>query len=280
MPALGGLPSLKHLRLEDVRNVKKLPAHVPFGSLEELYFGGMYEWEEWEPSDDAAAGGGICFFPRLRKLYLNYCPKLKGRLPSNLPSLKELLIGACSSLVELNGCHRHRQVVDLKIAGCGPRLANSCLVDMRLGMFPHLQRLEIGDCDSFECFPADDSLPTSLTYLEILGFTRLKKLDVFWLRSLTNLEELAIEWCPLLESLGYSSDVDDCSSLRVVRVWGCENLKTINGAWLRSFTSLKRLILGWNHPDLKERCKRDTGPDWPNIAHVPEIYIANVPDIR
>ncbi|GAB2240762.1 hypothetical protein Droror1_Dr00021280 [Drosera rotundifolia] len=312
----------------------------------------------------------------------------------------------------------------MKIIGCGPRLANPCLVDMRLGMFPHLQRLKIADCDSFECFPADDSLPTSLTYLGIRRFKRLKKLDVFWLRSLTNLEELriadcplleslgycssddefpfnstlrfldvrncenlktingawlrsftslealhidhcvklekldvfwlrsltnleelAIHNCPLLESLGYSSDVDDCSSLRVLRVRNCENVKTINGAWLRSFTSLqelaifdcvklealpegglprsltelwlggfkninrqdwiaiqnltsleilkiydcrglnalpvklpcslKKLRLLGNHRDLTERCKRDTGPDWPNIAHVPDIVIWN-----
>ncbi|GAB2213127.1 hypothetical protein Droror1_Dr00021147 [Drosera rotundifolia] len=228
---------------------------------------------------------------------------------------------------------------------------------MRLGMFPHLQRLVIGDCDSFECFPADDSLPTSLTFLVIRGFTRLKKLDVFWLQSLTNLERLVIGHCPLLESLGYSSDEDDCSlddefsfnsSLRVLSVSRCVNLKTINGAWLRSFTSLQELTISrcfklealpeeglprslsklclesfknirrqdWiaiqnltsleelnitycrelkalsvklpcslkllmllgnhlnlNHQDLEERCKRDTGPDWPNIAHVPDIRI-------
>ncbi|GAB2240459.1 hypothetical protein Droror1_Dr00020977 [Drosera rotundifolia] len=145
----------------------------------------MIEWEEWEPSaDDDAAGGGICFFPRLQKLSVDFCPKLKGRLPSNLPSLKKLVILGCSSLIELNGCHR--QVVDL-------RLENSFFVDMRLGMFPYLERLYIAHCDSFECFPADDSLPTSLTYLRIPGFTRL---DVFWLQILTNLELLVIDDCP------------------------------------------------------------------------------------
>ncbi|GAB2240268.1 hypothetical protein Droror1_Dr00020786 [Drosera rotundifolia] len=83
---------------------------------------------------------------------------------------------------------------------------------MRLGLFPYLQRLEIGDCDSFESFPAKDSLPTSLASLEIQRFTQLKKLDVIWLQRLINLEELVIIDCPLLERFPYSSDVDDCSS--------------------------------------------------------------------
>ncbi|GAB2213077.1 hypothetical protein Droror1_Dr00021095 [Drosera rotundifolia] len=122
-------------------------------------------------------------------------------------------------------------------------------------MFPYLERLEIGYCDSFECFPVDDSLPTSLTFL-LIWLTRLKKLDVIWLRSLANLEELVIDNCLLLESLGYSSDVDGCSSgdefpfnssLRELVVWSCVNLKTINGAWLRSFTSLRELkIRNWS----------------------------------
>ncbi|GAB2240478.1 hypothetical protein Droror1_Dr00020996 [Drosera rotundifolia] len=72
--------------------------------------------------------------------------------------------------------------------------------------------------------------------------------------SLTNLERLEIEGCPLLESLGYRSYVDDCSSddefpfnssLRLLRVWSCVKLKTINGAWLRSFTSLLLIALSF-----------------------------------
>ncbi|GAB2212692.1 hypothetical protein Drorol1_Dr00020673, partial [Drosera rotundifolia] len=131
-------------------------------------------------------------FPRLQTFPLERCPRLKGRLPSNLPSLKDLVIKDCSSLIELNGYARHRQLVDLQITECGPRLANSFFVNIKPEMFPYLQRLEIGDCDSFVSFPAKDSLPTSLTSLEIQRFTQLKKLDVIWLQRLINLEKLVI----------------------------------------------------------------------------------------
>ncbi|KAL9265242.1 putative disease resistance RPP13-like protein [Drosera capensis] len=308
MPMLGRLPSLKYLTLNNVGKVTRLGTELynccdQFSSLEKLVIVGMEEWEEWEPSDDA---GGRCFFPRLEDLWLVNCPRLKGRLPTNLPSLTRLVIRGCPSLIELKGYlhhHQQQQLASLEIRECGPRLVNPCLVVVKI--FQFLKILVLGDCDSVETFPVEGSLPTSLTYLRIESFTKLKRLDVAGLQSLVQLEILTIESCPMLEALPkerlpiISSRTEDDeypsnSALTNLIIMNCVKLKTLNGVWLQSFISLKEisifccpelealpeeglpssLELLWlvcNHPKLKERCERDTGSYWSKIAHIGEI---------
>ena len=61
-----------------------------FPSLETLSFNDMKEWEEWQRMTGA--------FPRLQRLFLKNCPKLKGHLPEDLPHLKNLSIVNCEQL--------------------------------------------------------------------------------------------------------------------------------------------------------------------------------------
>ena len=66
----------------------------PFQSLETLTFEEMSEWEEWVSSE---VGGGE--FPCLRELCIWRCPKLKGKLPKQLPSIVKVEIFECQELV-------------------------------------------------------------------------------------------------------------------------------------------------------------------------------------
>jgi hypothetical protein len=90
------------------------------------------------------------------------------------------------------------------------------------------------------CFPL-----SQLHYLDVLQIEDLESLPEEWLRNLTSLQRLQIVNCPNLTSLPQ----------------GIHNL-----------TSLQKLIIG-NCPHLRERCQRQTGEDWPNIAHVPYVAV-------
>lgn len=215
MPPLGQMPSLKSLSIRDIANMKILGREFydckdPFRFLEELFFEDMKDWEEWEQSDDVV--GGICFFRRLRNLRLVNCPSLNGRLPAQLPSLTELSIDGCSNLV------------------------TSCLDDKRFFKFSSLQRLVLAGCDSVERFPAEGSLPPSLTSFQIMRFTELNRLG---LQNLTSLESLNISHCPKLEALSVE---------RLTR-------------------TSKDLHLYDNHPNLVEQCQRDYSSAWNIRTH-------------
>ncbi|MED6154533.1 hypothetical protein PIB30_113437, partial [Stylosanthes scabra] len=68
------------------------------------------EWESFEYGDDDHAP-----FPQLEKLWIKHCPKLRGDLPTFLPSLKLLRISGCSEL----GCDLPRAPIirSLRIYG-------------------------------------------------------------------------------------------------------------------------------------------------------------------
>ncbi|RVW24182.1 putative disease resistance RPP13-like protein 1 [Vitis vinifera] len=65
-----------------------------FPSLQTLRFGKMYNWEKW-----LCCGCRRGEFPRLQELCINECPKLTGKLPKQLRSLKKLVIIGCELLV-------------------------------------------------------------------------------------------------------------------------------------------------------------------------------------
>ncbi|GAB2226399.1 hypothetical protein Droror1_Dr00022203 [Drosera rotundifolia] len=277
---LGRLRSLKHLKLHEVRNITKLGfefygCNDPFPTLEELSFSNMEEWEDWETLD---AVPETCLFPHLNKLELRNCPRLKGVLPDNLPSLEDFSIQHCPNLISFPMLVRGRPLQQLmqtpadrdrslstlaclEIASCGPNLVNSCLVNKRLHSFQSLQTLTIEDCDSVEYFPAIDTLPSSLTHLTINNFVNLKRLDGIGLQSLTRLEELWIESCPQLHAIAeeglpgslvhlliVSCDSLECyphgllqNSLTKLSIEFCLNLKRLDGFGLRSLTCLQKL---------------------------------------
>ncbi|XP_034701162.1 putative disease resistance RPP13-like protein 1 [Vitis riparia] len=103
-PPLGQLPSLKHLYINGAQEVETVGAEFygtdssstkpSFVSLKALSFDYMPKWEKW-----LCLGGQGVEFPRLKELYIQYCPKLKGDLPNHLPLLTKLEIKECKRLV-------------------------------------------------------------------------------------------------------------------------------------------------------------------------------------
>ncbi|EOY19347.1 Uncharacterized protein TCM_044420 [Theobroma cacao] len=87
-------------------------------------------------------------------------------------------------------------------------------------------------------------LPGSLTSLDIFDFPKLEILPSNGFQNLTSLETLCVGSCPNLRSL---PEKDMLSSLLRLEIWGCEVLK--------------------------EQCKKDKGPEWSNIEHIPYVQI-------
>ncbi|XP_059597039.1 putative disease resistance RPP13-like protein 1 isoform X2 [Vitis vinifera] len=103
LPPLGQLPSLKHLSISGLKGVERvgrefygdasssIASKPSFPFLQTLRFDRMDNWEQW-----LCCG---CEFHRLQELYIKKCPKLTGKLPEELPSLKKLEIDGCRGLL-------------------------------------------------------------------------------------------------------------------------------------------------------------------------------------
>ncbi|XP_035541703.1 putative disease resistance protein RGA1 [Juglans regia] len=97
LPPLGQLPSLKTLSISGMDSVKSVGSEFCgnncfgqcFRSLKYLSFENMKEWDNWSPCEE---------FPNLQSLSLRNCPKLLGKLPNNLPLLKNASIDYCAQL--------------------------------------------------------------------------------------------------------------------------------------------------------------------------------------
>ncbi|KAK9212439.1 hypothetical protein WN943_001821 [Citrus x changshan-huyou] len=100
LPSLGLLCSLKALTIREMTELKIIGSEIygdgcskPFQSLETLCFRDLQEWELW---DTIGKNEYVESFPLLRELSIVKCPKLSGRLPDHLPSLKKLVISECA----------------------------------------------------------------------------------------------------------------------------------------------------------------------------------------
>ena len=92
LPPFWRLPSLEVLIIEGMDKMKKVGPdlcgpNMQFRSLKSLTFDGMLEWEEWISLE--LPGGE---FPCLQELCIRRCPKLKGNLPKQFPSIKKVEI--------------------------------------------------------------------------------------------------------------------------------------------------------------------------------------------
>ena len=103
LPMFGQLPSLKHLSIKGMKGVERvgsefyrdaspsITSKTSFPFLQTLRFEEMDNWEKWLCCR--------CEFRHLQELCLIGCPKLTGKLPEELPSLKKLEIDGCWRLL-------------------------------------------------------------------------------------------------------------------------------------------------------------------------------------
>ncbi|XP_057741563.1 putative disease resistance RPP13-like protein 1 [Arachis stenosperma] len=311
VPSLGQLPSLMILKISGFDMVKKIGGsfykgdgthqhqETPFRSLKILQFRDMGWWEEWESyecdDDDDAP------FPKLETLEIQKCPKLRGDLPTFLPSLKQIYISGCEEI----GCYLPRAPIlrELRIDGKqearmrdlplsmlekliinGEQLVNSLFEAMTHTQPTSLSYLRISECSSAISFPGD-SLPPSLEYLYIFDCKNVEfpmqhqqhealrsltinnscdSLTSFAFPAFPNLNYLAIERCENLTSL----ELSQSQSLRYLWVEVCPKLENIIGLP----ASLWELYIR-KCPLLGEGIERKDPHIWPSISHIPSIYV-------
>ena len=122
-----------------------------FPSLEILTFEHMDNWEKW-----LCCGCRRGEFPRLRKLYMWYCPKLVGKLPKQLRSLKKLQIVECPQL--LVASLRAPAINELVMVNCGKLLLKRPAIGFTALRNSHIQISSIRQWEQ---------LPDGVLYLSV-----------------------------------------------------------------------------------------------------------------
>ncbi|KAM6547062.1 hypothetical protein CsatB_027798 [Cannabis sativa] len=159
--------------------------------------------------------GGL-IAPKLSEFIIRDCSKLKW-LPkkmTSLLSLESLAIVDCP-LMETFPKGEGGLPVSLST------LEISCDVFQRMKCncqtLPHLTNLSIGGnfSEDVESFPVKGLLPTTITSLEIWGFSELRGLDKNGLGQLTSLQTLSILFCPELQTLSEEGFPASLTSLTI-----------------------------------------------------------------
>ncbi|XP_024158616.1 putative disease resistance RPP13-like protein 1 isoform X2 [Rosa chinensis] len=187
--------------------------------------------------------------PSLMILKVETCPKLRS-LPQHmhnlLPSLSYFELSDCPELESFPEGGLPSKLEVLRILRCKKLLIGN---RMQWGL-PTLTSLEFlsvhfEGCEQVvDSFPDEGLLPTTLSRLQING---ISKLDGKGFRQLTSLKLLEILNCPELRCL---PDEELPTSINYLDIYDC--------------------------PLLEQRCQRETGEDWPKIAHVKTIRINHI----
>ncbi|KAL1166634.1 hypothetical protein V6Z11_A06G209500 [Gossypium hirsutum] len=290
LPPLGKLRFLKVLTIFGMGALKYIDSNFngdmesSFSSLEVLKILWAPCLEEW------TADNGRQHFPILTSSTIIGCPMLV-KLPM-LQSLKELDIRGSSVTLLKSSMMNATVLITLHIwefYDC------SQLESLHAGLqnLSSLETLELSHCNSLVSLPVNGL--RELTSLSTLRIEMCKKLASMseGVRYLTSLQNLHIRKCPELTSL--PECIQHLSSLRFLNIKECKGLVSLPSE-IQHLTLLSRLeILNcpnlmslpqgvrnlmavetlWIEecPHLERRSQEERGEDWPNIAHIPNIYI-------
>ncbi|PHU03836.1 hypothetical protein BC332_29087 [Capsicum chinense] len=229
----------------------------------------------WRENRDVVLGYGneIESFPNgglpfnLQFLSINNCEKLvNGRKEwrlQRLSSLRDLYIYHDGSDEEIVGgenwelpCSIQRLIIT-NLKALSSRLLKS------LTSLEYLWTCNLPQIQSL----LEQGLPSSLSELYLYDHDELHSLPTEGLRHLTSLRRLQIKNCPNLQSLPESALP---SSLSVLTIEDCPNLQSLPVKWISS--SLSKLSI-YKCPLLEPLLEFDKGEYWPEIAHIPEIYM-------
>ncbi|KAI8545960.1 hypothetical protein RHMOL_Rhmol07G0078400 [Rhododendron molle] len=260
LPPLGHLPLLKKLSIQGMKAVENvglefygLGSSNPFPALQILTLEDMPEWKEWSLFGVEKVAHA---FVLLSELSIKGCPKLLGKLPSNLPCLRKLEIEECPLLV-VAWVPRPAKLYEVRNMLHFDSLNSLTLNDVS---FPDsFGNPELGDDESVEDARHNHlSLLTSLTVENIQGLTSLPG---WLLQGLTGLEQLYIYGCKDLTSLWKNESIiqHHLPALRLLVIEGCPQLISLfeeededeegkdkeeeQSQGLHSLRSLKELII-------------------------------------
>ncbi|KAB2594747.1 disease resistance protein RGA2-like [Pyrus ussuriensis x Pyrus communis] len=162
----------------------------------------------------------------------------------------------------------------------------------------NIVNLTMWDCKRCQHLPPLDHFP-SLKFLRLHGLEKLEYIsenessismsdEMMRISFFPSLEDLYIADCPVLKGWWRAHTHNTASSsssssstenmplpsfprLSILTILECPNLTSLPEG-TRGLPCLNRLQI-YRFPMLSERCKKETGEDWPKIAHIP--YIAN-----
>ncbi|KAG5226332.1 disease resistance RPP13 protein [Salix suchowensis] len=201
------LPALRHLTVRNCPNLVSLPkGGIAAKDLRSLVLEGCLCLKSLPENMHS-------LLPSLEDLQLRSLPEVDSFPEGGLPSkLNKLSIVDC---------------IKLKLCGLQALPSLSCF------------RFSGNDVESFD----EETLPSTLTTLEIKRLGNLKSVDCKWLHHLTSLRKLSIQSCSKLESI---SEQALPSSLEYLHLRALESLDYIG---LQQITSLRRLKI-WSCPKL------------------------------
>ncbi|XP_057431383.1 putative disease resistance RPP13-like protein 1 [Lotus japonicus] len=277
LPPLGQLPMLKELQIikfEGLVNVgsefygNRTCATESFPALEILRIESMTALEKWCSGADMA---GSRAFSHLREFYIEGCPKLRGDLPRNLPSLTLLVIRDCKRL--LCSLPRSPALRVLNIQNCEKLefpmhetwyhqsltslfLLDSCdsLMLLPLDLFPNLKSLDIWRCKNLEALTVSasdsDATPPNLKSLHSLCIRHCPKFLSFPKGGFAapNLTLLTISYCERLNSLPEKMN-ELMPSLKELQLRGCPQIESSTMRPLRIRICNKLMEGKQNHSD-------------------------------
>ncbi|XP_048136482.1 putative disease resistance RPP13-like protein 1 [Rhodamnia argentea] len=257
LPSLGQLSSLEELVIEGLNAIRTVGQELygtkyPFPSLITLEFKDMPLWEDWSHYFGTEEVGVV--FPRLEHLVIKDCPKLIGRLPSQLNSLTKLEIDSCPRMDATPSIISLPSLNELKFGGCKEGVLKS-LVNMA-----SLTALVIEDVVDLTCI--NHGFTSSLIKLEKLEMKSCKELMYLWqdrnvIRDLGCLKSLVVRSCPGLVSLAAGEeDIELPVNLETMEVASCVNLEKLPSK-MHTLSSLRDLAI--------EKC--------PKLASFPETGI-------
>ncbi|XP_024196145.1 putative adenylate cyclase regulatory protein [Rosa chinensis] len=245
IPTTQGMPSLRKLMIEECEGLSSLGSGISFcTSLQELEIKGC---------DNLTSIPITQGMPSLRSLKICYCEELS-RLGSGISfctSLQELEIKGCDNLTSIPITQGITSLRSLNIS-FNQRLLN---LPSGLQFCTSLQELGIGPLWE------EDRFRSSSDYQQ----RKRRRLISLWTPNMAMEPENLIGLEALPEWLG------NLTSLEALSIYYCENLKylpTINA--MKNLTKLKQLDIR-GCPLLKERCTKETGPEWPKISHIPDL---------
>ncbi|KAH0463278.1 hypothetical protein IEQ34_007860 [Dendrobium chrysotoxum] len=307
LPPFGQLPFLKSLRLKNMPKVKWLESkfngndkYHSFPLLEELYISSLIALEDWFEAGVSAEDG--CLFPCLIDLDLFDCPKLK-ELPS-LPSVLNYFTIGKIGWTTLNFCGNSNPIPleSLAVIYC-PNITSLPLAD-EIARLAALKNLTIRDCPnliSLGSYREEETTNNCHLMLSYLSISDPSVLLMEPLRSIASLKELSIssndelvsfpneaeQWFlnvrPSLSKLFFvqlkslqslPSSLESLSSLQYLYIEDVPMLRELPNLP----PSLERLTISVCHPELKEGYREDGGSDRHKIAHIPHIFIQQIPE--
>ncbi|XVF30530.1 hypothetical protein REPUB_Repub16aG0066000 [Reevesia pubescens] len=259
---IGNLKHLRYLNLTDNLNIKKLPNSIcKLQNLQTLALHDCHQIEEL-PKD-------MRYMISLRFLTLSTKQRVLPVL-QHLKSLQFLALWKCDYLEYLfEGIEKLASLQTLLIGECKNLISLphglKYLTALRFLIIADCQKLDLNMTLGFEENEDDDNG----FCLQTLGIVKLPKLEALpqWLLrgSANNLKHLSIKECQNLTTL---PEWHNLTSLEKLEIIGCPKLSRLPQKMQR----LKLLKIE-NSSNLSERCKRETGEDWPIIAHASGIYL-------